>query len=302
MGTESKAGGDPEIIALAKMTHKNIVVTLPNGHIKTYFEDGKIIESTERGVSNRAIHLSLQQNDKTGIGHITLAGTTSTNDADNRLDCLYQAVKQATKDPRDTKAIRNEIAVIIERDCKQFYHDWSLASEPKEFVGIDPFDLNRRFIAGLHATGTVAELTLSAALIAGSAGSALPAWGLALHSADNLTADLMSIFTGKEHEPHFVNFLQTQFHYSKTEAHLFNDYISAVGSLGATAALKAAEVNIANATRKAAAEAMKVGRPRLKPIGNTSYEHSAFRRDRFTGKITHYPRNGSSRWQINARS
>lgn len=143
---EGKASSDPEIVALAKVVKRDITIRSSDGTVKTYSMDGKIqtVAAETFGQDSHAIFLNMDSNSGSGIGHVTLAGDTGSSDSAgaNGLNCLYDAVIKGTHDERDAAALRSATAAALTSDSddtmKRMYHDWSLSSDAKHFVGESP--------------------------------------------------------------------------------------------------------------------------------------------------------------------
>jgi len=142
---EGKASGDPEIAGLAKISGKKIALVSPEGKIKLYsHHDGKVEIETPDKLDRTAadtLFLKFEPNPTTGIGHVTLEGAVgaapSFFEGD---DCLYKAVQQGAHLNGSVQDLRQETAATMNQEgFKRFYHDWSLSSEPKQFVGAAPY-------------------------------------------------------------------------------------------------------------------------------------------------------------------
>lgn len=157
---EGKASGDPEIAALAKAANKKIAIVNSDGKIKTFSVDAEGKVTTKETVDdntrnkNDTIYLKYEANSTTGVGHVTVEGAIANNHPSffEGQDCLYEAVIQsADLQGKTPDSLRQDTSKILnEQEFKQYYHDWSLSDEPKQFAGATPyFERQRVSVSGI---------------------------------------------------------------------------------------------------------------------------------------------------------
>lgn len=271
---EGKASSDPEIVALTKIVGKNIAMTTPEGKIKTYLQDGTIVLS-DPGVKNEnTIYLKVDHSQDSGIGHVTVEGASNpTNLSYTGLNCLYEAVIQAAHLTENSQQLRLITSERLSHDdhCKRFYHQWSLSSEPKQFVGKESWKLGTRLYGGLQAVGGLSESTLGGYLtfVTGGTGAAagIP---LMLHGYDNFKAGIETLYTGEIVDSEVTKLLMKEFGLSHSTAQMTNDLIGLVGTGGAgllynrsvvTSTIRFSEITIADLakTKTSVDNALKIG-------------------------------------------
>lgn len=258
---EGKASGDPEVAILSKLVHANIAMNTPDGKIKTYHENGEITFTEPGDKIDGTIYLKYESNDK-GIGHVSWEGDNNPNPTGDNLNCLYDAIINATGSNEDSNHLRERTAETLTNDIdsKKFFHNWSLQSEEKQFVGkkeshpwvlgdwdfasqepnsnFDREAFNRfqnRWRGAINVVTAIGEVRLGAGVTIMSGGKgAIIGVPLMAHAVDNLIVAVQTIYSGDLVEPYFNRFLQSQLGISPDVTQLINETLGIVGTLGGT--------------------------------------------------------------------
>ena len=234
---EGKASGDPELLALSKVVGKSIELKMPDGKVRTFTPDGKVLE----GASNlNAIKLDFERNEETGIGHVTGAKNST------GFDCLYEVVGEKAGRKESIQELREKTAGALGTDeGKQFYHDWSLQSGEKEFMGMGQkapaymYATEQLYVAALECN--TATAMLPAGVPTGGA-TLLGASYLYTDCADRAYAGLATLLSGEKVETTFSRGLQNTWNLSPEVAEYIQNFGSAAAEFGPGLMRKAMEM------------------------------------------------------------
>jgi hypothetical protein len=135
---DGKASSDPEILMLAQIVKKEIAIRTPEGKIKVYSQSGKISNlDPSDAQGDKFIQLKLLSSKEDGVGHVAVDKLLDpTTASPYSYDCLYDAVQKAAGRTENIQELRDKVAAQLDLpENKRLFHEWSVSSDTKTFVG-----------------------------------------------------------------------------------------------------------------------------------------------------------------------